>query len=122
VLSLDATKLPFKSNTFDVLVTDLPFGKRIGSHKSNKKLYPSLFEEFSRVLKEKGRMVLLTSEKQLLLNSIKPLDSLKLKEHYSINQGGLDTFVFFITKEEKNSGGDNNERPTKKLKIELANT
>lgn len=100
ILRWDCRKLPFADNSVDAIVTDIPFGKRMGSRKSNKKLYPAILTEFARVVKSgTGRMIILTSEKQLLLSSVAKVFQIKIKEHHCINQGGLDTHVFHIIKQ-----------------------
>lgn len=64
-------------------------------------------------------MVLLTSEKQLIVSSILQT-SLKVKETHIINQGGLDTFIFLISKTaiEEVVTNEKEEQPSKKQKIE----
>jgi tRNA (guanine6-N2)-methyltransferase len=62
----DARALPLEDGTVSKIVTNLPFGKQIGSAEDNRTLYPALIAEWSRVLKPGGRMVLLTSERALL--------------------------------------------------------
>ncbi|KAH9577474.1 putative RNA methylase domain [Trypanosoma melophagium] len=47
----DATKLPLRDNSVDCVISDLPFGRRCGSHKANTKLYPMMLRESYRVLR-----------------------------------------------------------------------
>ncbi|KRX22637.1 Histone H2A.V [Trichinella nelsoni] len=47
----NATKLPLTTGSIDCIVTDLPYGRRSGSVRSNQTLYPALLSEFARVLK-----------------------------------------------------------------------
>jgi Putative RNA methylase family UPF0020 len=59
-LGLDAGYLPFRDETFDVIVSDLPFGQQCLSSTQLEGLIPLLIWELSRVLRrESGRMVLL---------------------------------------------------------------
>jgi 23S rRNA G2445 N2-methylase RlmL len=46
------------------IVTNLPFGKQLGSAEDNATLYPALADEFSRVLSADGLLVTLTSDDQ----------------------------------------------------------
>jgi 23S rRNA G2445 N2-methylase RlmL len=62
----DATSLPLRTGTLDAIVTNLPFGVRMGSRASNRPLYASFFREMVRLLCPGGRAVLLTSEKELM--------------------------------------------------------
>ncbi|EGD80726.1 hypothetical protein PTSG_01316 [Salpingoeca rosetta] len=61
----DARMLPLESASIDRIVCDLPFGKKFGSAKDNRDLYPAVLRECTRVLRPSGRAVLLTSKKQL---------------------------------------------------------
>eukprot|EP00667_Euglena_gracilis_P021033 EG_transcript_22901 len=62
VVPLDSCRLPFRDGAVDAIVTDLPFGKRIGSFASIQTFYPAAFEELARVTRFGGRAVLLTQQ------------------------------------------------------------
>lgn len=63
----DATNLPLRGETVDVVLCDLPFGKKVGSHAGNQTLYPKVLNEMARVTrKETGRAVLLTADKSVM--------------------------------------------------------
>jgi tRNA (guanine6-N2)-methyltransferase len=62
----DATKIPLNDASVDKLVTNLPWGGTHGTHENNRALYPRLFDQFSRVLRKGGTMVVLTGEMQLM--------------------------------------------------------
>jgi 23S rRNA G2445 N2-methylase RlmL len=62
----DARALPIVAGSLDVVVTNLPFGKQIGSQAENVALYERFFQELARTLCTGGRAVLLTSEKDLM--------------------------------------------------------
>lgn len=63
VLLLDVTSMPFTTSSIDVFVSDLPFGRRHGSKRANKTLYPALLKEMGRMARLKtGRAVLLTQD------------------------------------------------------------
>ncbi|ORC93571.1 putative THUMP domain-containing protein 3-like [Trypanosoma theileri] len=47
----DATRLPLRNNSVDCIISDLPFGRRCGSHKVNTKLYPMMIRESYRILR-----------------------------------------------------------------------
>jgi hypothetical protein len=73
----DATALPLRANVADIIVSDLPFGRRCGNHGVNERLYPKLLREWHRVLRKSaapgepsGTMVLLTLERPLLLQTL----------------------------------------------------
>jgi tRNA (guanine6-N2)-methyltransferase len=62
----DATRLPMRDGSATHLITNLPWGTKYGSHPENRRLYPRLFEEFARVVRPGGRMVMLTAERGLM--------------------------------------------------------
>ncbi len=61
----DARKLPLDKESVTRIITNLPFGKQIGSREENGQLYRSLCESFGRVLTPDGLLVALTSEDRL---------------------------------------------------------
>jgi tRNA G10 N-methylase Trm11 len=62
----DARELPLVDDSVSAIVTNMPFGRQIGTTEENRILYPALIAEWVRVLRAGGRMVLLTSEHALL--------------------------------------------------------
>jgi 23S rRNA G2445 N2-methylase RlmL len=61
----DARSLPLDAESVTRILTNLPFGKQIGTHEANTKLYADLAREFGRVLASNGILVTLTSEDRL---------------------------------------------------------
>jgi tRNA (guanine6-N2)-methyltransferase len=62
----DAAKMPLEDGSVSTIVTNLPWGITYGTHGENRKLYPRWFEEFARVLRSGGTMVILTAEWRLM--------------------------------------------------------
>jgi tRNA (guanine6-N2)-methyltransferase len=62
----DALRLPLANAAATHLVTNLPWGTKYGSHGENRRLYPRLIEEFARVVRPGGRLVMLTAERMLM--------------------------------------------------------
>jgi tRNA (guanine6-N2)-methyltransferase len=58
----DARSLPLDAASITRIITNLPFGKQIGTSESNEHLYPALAAEFGRVLAADGVLVALTSQ------------------------------------------------------------
>lgn len=75
----DAGKLPLTDNSVDKIVTNLPWGRKVGSVEDNKILYPAFFDEVLRVLKSGGRGVFLTSEWDLMKTILGRTENLVLK-------------------------------------------
>jgi len=62
----DAGKLPLADASLNRIVTNLPFGKQIGSVRENQRLYQLFFRQMTRVLRKGGKAVLLTSQFDLV--------------------------------------------------------
>jgi len=63
LIQLDVTYMPLRDCCIDVVVSDLPFGRRHGSKRANKTLYPALLHNLSRIVRPgTGRAVLLTQD------------------------------------------------------------
>ena len=62
----DAVALPLGDGAVTRIITNLPWGRKWGSHPENRQLYPRLMHEFRRVLAPGGLMVLMTSETRLM--------------------------------------------------------
>ena len=71
----------------DAVVSDLPFGRRVGSHRANKRLYPALLSELRRVLRPGGVAVLLSGEVRLLERSLPA--GLEIESRRRVDLGGL---------------------------------
>jgi len=61
----DARSLPLEAASVTRVITNLPFGKQIGTHQDNTDLYSKLIGEFGRVLGADGVLVTLTSADRL---------------------------------------------------------
>jgi 23S rRNA G2445 N2-methylase RlmL len=104
VLRADVTRLPFKQEIVDIFVTDLPFGKRIGSKIDNRTLYPSLLREMARTARrETGRAVLLTQDKK---NMLRALEQYRVKPFWRKNGtvfvkvGGICAYIYCLLRTE----------------------
>jgi SAM-dependent methyltransferase len=62
---MDATALGLRDGSFQVLLADLPYGHRMGSHQANAALYPAVLAEAARVVRPGGVMVVVTHELRL---------------------------------------------------------
>ncbi|KAM6256361.1 tRNA (guanine(6)-N(2))-methyltransferase THUMP3 isoform 2-T2 [Porphyrio hochstetteri] len=65
IIQWDICNLPLRTGSVDIIVTDMPFGKRIGSKKKNWDLYPACLMEMGRICTPgTGRAALLTQDKK----------------------------------------------------------
>ena len=89
-----------KDNSIDVIITDLPFGKRSGSKADNRVLYPKTLLSLARVVRpDTGRAVLLTQDKNSMLKSLNKIERYwKSKKWVSTNIGGLSALVFLLSR------------------------
>jgi tRNA (guanine6-N2)-methyltransferase len=62
---MDAAALAVQDGAFGVLLADLPYGHRMGSHQANAVLYPAVLAEAARVTRRGGVMVVVTHELRL---------------------------------------------------------
>ncbi|XP_071515850.1 tRNA (guanine(6)-N(2))-methyltransferase THUMP3-like isoform X2 [Panulirus ornatus] len=98
VAQWDATKLPFRNQCVDVIVSDLPFGKRIGSRGDNRVLYYYSLLEMARITRiETGRAVLLTYDRNSMMKNIKRVNTLwKTGVSKTVNIGGLSAVIYIL--------------------------
>ena len=96
----DATEIPIKTNSIDVIITDMPFGKRIGSKKSNREIFIPFFHHLARIVRHKGgRAVIMTTDR----NGVKQGIENKLNGKYwsfedfkCVNHGNLKVAVYLL--------------------------
>ncbi|XP_036426888.1 THUMP domain-containing protein 3 [Colossoma macropomum] len=94
----DLCHLPMRTSSVDIITTDMPFGKRMGSKKKNWDLYPSCLREMARVCRPgTGRAVLLTQDKKCFQKALLRMSGLWRKSHTVwVNVGGLHAGVFVL--------------------------
>ncbi len=61
----DARTLPLDDASVTRIITNLPFGKQIGTREQNEQLYTAIMRQSSRVLQPEGLLVALTSDDRL---------------------------------------------------------
>ncbi|XP_039742576.1 tRNA (guanine(6)-N(2))-methyltransferase THUMP3 isoform X2 [Pteropus medius] len=94
----DICNLPLRTGSVDIIVTDMPFGKRMGSKKRNWNLYPACLREMSRVCRPgTGRAVLLTQDKKCFTKALSGMGHVWRKVHTVwVNIGGLHAAVYLL--------------------------
>ncbi|TCC64727.1 methyltransferase domain-containing protein [Kribbella pittospori] len=93
-----AQALPYAAGSVDRIITNLPFGKLVGTHHANRTLYPAALSEISRVLTADGRAVLLTEDKRLLHKAIEHQKGLKLIRQRLLKYNGATPTAYVLTR------------------------
>uniref|UniRef100_S4R892 THUMP domain containing 3 n=1 Tax=Petromyzon marinus TaxID=7757 RepID=S4R892_PETMA len=98
IVQWDVCRLPLKTASVDACVTDMPFGKRMGSRRRNWDLYPACLLELARVCRPgTGRAALLTQDKKCMSKVLMQMGHLWRKAHTVwVNVGGLHAGVFLL--------------------------
>jgi len=88
----------FAIEELDEIVSNLPYGLRVGSHENNEKIYKNLVKVCTICLKKGGFAFLYTADKALLRTLIKK-SPLKLVDELNFNSGGLYCTLFVLQKQ-----------------------
>ena len=99
VIRWDVRAIPMRNQVVDVIICDMPFGRRSGSYKQNAKLYPLFINQILRVLRPGGRIILLTLQKKLLsrvLQSKQLVGRVRLRECTPCYMGGLELILYSL--------------------------
>lgn len=84
LFSADAGQLPLVPRSVSKVVTNLPFGRQIGSPQQVDRLYPAFFRELERVLAGNGRAIVLSSEYEQIKNAVRHCPQLVILTGYSV--------------------------------------
>lgn len=83
-----------KKEKFDEIITNMPFGLRVGDHKQNETLYRDFFRIIPQVMNKGGKIILFTQEMALIQRLFQESDLLILINVYRIFAGGLQPALF----------------------------
>jgi precorrin-6B methylase 2 len=92
------TDLPLTAKSIDVITADLPFGQLVGSHDENIELYPRVLKEASRLLKQGGRMVLISHEVRLLDSLLEDSEQWKIEQNLRVTVGGMHPRIWVLSR------------------------
>ncbi len=82
---------------FDEVVSNLPFGSRVGSHSENRELYFGIAGRLAEWLKPSGAALLYTTEKRLMREAIRRESAkLLLIDEVRTESGGLSPSLFVV--------------------------
>ncbi|XP_065543601.1 tRNA (guanine(6)-N2)-methyltransferase THUMP3 [Lathamus discolor] len=98
IIQWDICNLPLRTGSVDIVVSDMPFGKRIGSKKKNWDLYPACLMEMGRICTPgTGRAVLLTQDKKCFARALSRLGHIwRRAQTLWVNVGGLHASVYLL--------------------------
>jgi hypothetical protein len=94
----DAACLPVAAGAADRVLANLPFGKRVGSHRVNARLYPAALAEIARVLPGNGRAVMLTDDKRLFRETVQRTRLIRVIKEIVLARGGLHPSAYVVAK------------------------
>ncbi len=88
----------------DLVISNLPFGNRVGSHRENEQLYARFLRRLPYYMADGGVAALYTADGRLMERLIKEDPQLTLREKRRTAAGGLSPWVFVIEKKYSHSG------------------
>jgi 23S rRNA G2445 N2-methylase RlmL len=83
---------------YDEIISNMPYGNRVGTHVSNEVLYKDFINKLPSLLNDNGIAILLTSEIALMKKLLKNKAKLKLIKDIYTETGGLTPHLFVIKK------------------------
>ena len=93
----------------DLVLSNLPFGTRVGSHRENETLYAKFLRRLPYYLNDGGKAVLYTADAKLLERLLKENPNLSLCEKRRTAAGGLSPWIFVIDKSPSGPYNDRNK-------------
>lgn len=93
----DIRDVTLNKQNIDRIISNLPFGIRVGNHNDNIDIYQCLEQLSKKLLRSKGKLILLTQEKVLIREVFKK-EYWNVKSILRVNEGGLLPEVFEISK------------------------
>ena len=85
---------------FDLILSNLPFGNRVGNHEDNTRLYDRFVRRLPELLSPGGTAVLYTMEYKLLKTCLDRAKGLALVERKRTEAGGLLPWIFVVDRDD----------------------
>ena len=83
-------------SNIDGIISNLPFGNRVGNHKENERLYFAFFEKLGQMLKNSATLLLYTTEIELIKKCVDKNKQLSLIKQVKIESGDMFPSLFII--------------------------
>lgn len=96
VTQWDARRLPLDDVSIDKAALNPPYGRRTGSHQSNKELYPALVSELARVVRPGGSVALVTAEQRLTTALLRAQTAFARDRVVPVQAGGLAVAIYVL--------------------------
>jgi len=93
----DATSLPLRDESVDKIVTNLPWGKKLGEPSELPRLYPCLMAEFARVIRPTGLLAILANPNYMTEQLVKK-HGLRVLAKLGVEILGTRASVFVLSK------------------------
>ena len=98
VAQVDALNTGLPDRSFDLVISDLPWGDAIGSHGGNEALYPAFLQEMARLTARNGRLCILTHEIKLFERVLAAQTRWHAKELFQVYSGGHYPKAYLLSK------------------------
>ncbi|WP_102127778.1 methyltransferase domain-containing protein [Deinococcus planocerae] len=98
VAQVDALQTGLPARSFDLIVSDLPWGDAIGDHRANAALYPAFLQEMHRLCSRHGRLVVLTHEIRLFERLLREQTHWHARELFQVYSGGHHPKAYLLGK------------------------
>ncbi|GAB4284365.1 MAG: hypothetical protein Kow0081_1490 [Candidatus Dojkabacteria bacterium] len=92
----NVSQLRLQKESVSKIITNMPFGIRVGNHEKNKKIYYNFAKKSRVILKKQGKLIIYTQEKELIRENFST--DFKIEDEIIIEQGGLFPTIFVISK------------------------
>lgn len=100
----DARALPLARGSVDAILCNMPWGRRIGSHRVNRHLYPGFVRELARVLRPDGLAALLTQEKRLITRLVGRNRRLRIVREDHLSLSGTHPAIYLVRRIQPEAG------------------
>ena len=98
VAQVDALNTGLPDRSFDLIITDLPWGDAVGTHGGNAEMYPLFLQEMDRLSARSGRLCILTHEIKLFERVLQGQSRWHAKELFQVYSGGHYPKAFLLSK------------------------